>query len=95
MRTFHCFGCDDESVILIDVCQPLWRFTSAPPDGRLLIYRSEDIKNLSRLRQSSACGYVSSDPSHLLPDSVKSAMLEDQEEEGKSFSLDSANFDPS
>lgn len=61
--------------------EPLWRFTSAPPDGRLLIYRSEDIRNLSRLHQPSVCGYVTSDPNHLLPDSVKTAMLEEQEEE--------------
>lgn len=63
--------------------QPLWRFTSAPPDGRLLIYRSEDIRNLSRLHQPSVCGYVTSDPSHLLPDIVKTAVLEEQEEEGQ------------
>ncbi|XP_060947486.1 disintegrin and metalloproteinase domain-containing protein 17 [Limanda limanda] len=53
--------------------EPLWRFTSAPPDGRLLIYRSEDIRNLSRLQHPSVCGYVTSDPSHLRPDSVRTA----------------------
>ncbi|XP_029352025.1 disintegrin and metalloproteinase domain-containing protein 17 [Echeneis naucrates] len=58
--------------------EPLWRFTSAPPDDRLLIYRSEDIRNLSRLHRPSVCGYVTSDPSHLLPDSVKTAMLDDE-----------------
>uniref|UniRef100_A0A8P4KCI1 ADAM metallopeptidase domain 17b n=1 Tax=Dicentrarchus labrax TaxID=13489 RepID=A0A8P4KCI1_DICLA len=61
--------------------EPLWRFTSAPPDGRLLIYRSEDIRNLSRLQQPSVCGYVTSDPVHLFPDSVKTAILEEREEE--------------
>ncbi|KAI3364677.1 hypothetical protein L3Q82_011448 [Scortum barcoo] len=61
--------------------EPLWRFTSAPPDGRLLIYRSEDIRNLSRLHQPSVCGYVTSDPAHLLPDGVKTTVLEDREEE--------------
>ncbi|XP_068199125.1 disintegrin and metalloproteinase domain-containing protein 17 [Antennarius striatus] len=61
--------------------EPLWRFTSAPPDGRLLIYRSEDIRNLSRLQQPSVCGYVTSDPKHLLPDSVRAAMMEDEGEE--------------
>uniref|UniRef100_A0A3P8TST2 ADAM metallopeptidase domain 17 n=1 Tax=Amphiprion percula TaxID=161767 RepID=A0A3P8TST2_AMPPE len=55
--------------------EPLWRFTSAPPDGRLLIYRSEDIRNISQLQQPSVCGYVTSDPNHLLPDSVRAAML--------------------
>ncbi|XP_049914594.1 disintegrin and metalloproteinase domain-containing protein 17 isoform X1 [Epinephelus moara] len=64
--------------------EPLWRFTSAPPDGRLLIYRSEDIRNLSRLHQPSVCGYMTSDPAQLLPDGVKAAMLEDGEEEEES-----------
>uniref|UniRef100_A0A7N8WRY4 ADAM metallopeptidase domain 17b n=1 Tax=Mastacembelus armatus TaxID=205130 RepID=A0A7N8WRY4_9TELE len=54
--------------------EPLWRFTSDPPDGRLLIYRSGDIRNISRLHQPSVCGYVTSDPGDLLPDSVKTAM---------------------
>ncbi|XP_071323690.1 disintegrin and metalloproteinase domain-containing protein 17 [Trachinotus anak] len=65
--------------------EPLWRFTSAPPDGRLLIYRSDDIRNLSRLHQPSVCGYVTSDPSHLLPDSVKKAMFEDQGDDESVF----------
>uniref|UniRef100_A0A3P8V618 ADAM metallopeptidase domain 17 n=1 Tax=Cynoglossus semilaevis TaxID=244447 RepID=A0A3P8V618_CYNSE len=56
--------------------EPLWRFISAPPDGRLLIYRSEDIRNLTRLQQPSVCGYVSSDSSHLLPESVRTNMLD-------------------
>lgn len=63
--------------------EPLWRFTSAPSDGRLLIYRSEDIRNISRLQQPSVCGYVTSDPSDLLPDSVRAAVMEEKEEEGK------------
>uniref|UniRef100_A0A673AHS2 Disintegrin and metalloproteinase domain-containing protein 17-like n=1 Tax=Sphaeramia orbicularis TaxID=375764 RepID=A0A673AHS2_9TELE len=46
--------------------EPLWRFTAAPPDGRLLVYRSDDIRNLSRLHQPSVCGYVTSDPRLLL-----------------------------
>ncbi|XP_035006963.1 disintegrin and metalloproteinase domain-containing protein 17 isoform X2 [Hippoglossus stenolepis] len=65
--------------------EPLWRFTSAPPDGRLLIYRSEDIRNLSRLQHPSVCGYVTSDPSHLLPDSVKTAKLTEREENESVF----------
>ncbi|XP_071390909.1 disintegrin and metalloproteinase domain-containing protein 17 [Centroberyx affinis] len=65
--------------------EPLWRFTSAPPDGRLLVYRSEDIRNLSRLHQPSVCGYVTSDPKHLLPDTLRAAMLEEQEEEESVF----------
>uniref|UniRef100_UPI0037E7F26B disintegrin and metalloproteinase domain-containing protein 17 isoform X2 n=1 Tax=Semicossyphus pulcher TaxID=241346 RepID=UPI0037E7F26B len=62
--------------------EPLWRFTSAPPDGRLLIYRSEDIRNLSRLHQPSVCGYLTSDPDLLLPDGVKVSALENREEDG-------------
>ncbi|KAM7395873.1 hypothetical protein PAMA_007245 [Pampus argenteus] len=62
--------------------EPLWRFSPASPDGHLLIYRSEDIRNLSRLHQPSVCGYVTSNSSLLLPDSVRAAMLEDREEEG-------------
>ncbi|CAL1585754.1 unnamed protein product [Knipowitschia caucasica] len=37
--------------------EPLWRFT-APPDGRLLVYRSEDIKELRSQRHSPVCGYM-------------------------------------
>ncbi|XP_068609537.1 disintegrin and metalloproteinase domain-containing protein 17 [Brachionichthys hirsutus] len=64
--------------------EPLWRFTSAPPDGRLLIYRSEDIKNLGRLQRPSVCGYVTSDPSQLLPASVSTATMEERGEEDSS-----------
>ncbi|KAM6915491.1 disintegrin and metalloproteinase domain-containing protein 17 [Xenentodon cancila] len=64
--------------------EPLWRFTSAPPDGRLLIYRSEDIRNISRLQQPSVCGYVTSESNHLLPDSVRATMLDEEEEESPS-----------
>lgn len=51
----------------VPLSQPLWRFMSTPPDGRLLVYRSEDIRNLSRLQQPSICGYLNSDSAHLLP----------------------------
>lgn len=44
------------------IIEPLWRFSVAPPDGRLLVYRSDDIKNLSRIQQPSVCGYLYSDP---------------------------------
>ncbi|XP_061901166.1 disintegrin and metalloproteinase domain-containing protein 17 isoform X1 [Entelurus aequoreus] len=58
--------------------EPLWRFT-APSDGRLLIYRSDHIRNLSQLGRPSVCGYVNSDPRHLLPEGV--GAMEDEEEE--------------
>uniref|UniRef100_A0A8C2BL28 ADAM metallopeptidase domain 17a n=1 Tax=Cyprinus carpio TaxID=7962 RepID=A0A8C2BL28_CYPCA len=47
--------------------EPLWRFTESPPDGRLLVYRSEDIKNISRLSSPKVCGYVNADAQELLP----------------------------
>ncbi|KAJ8383267.1 hypothetical protein AAFF_G00222800 [Aldrovandia affinis] len=34
--------------------EPLWRFTESPPDDRLLAYRSEDIRNISRLASPKA-----------------------------------------
>ncbi|KAM3603551.1 uncharacterized protein V6R79_024608 [Siganus canaliculatus] len=67
--------------------EPLWRFTAAPPDGRLLVYRSDDIRNLSRLHQPSVCGYVTSDPSALLPDGVRAAVKERQQQEEEEESV--------
>uniref|UniRef100_A0AAZ3NUR6 ADAM metallopeptidase domain 17b n=1 Tax=Oncorhynchus tshawytscha TaxID=74940 RepID=A0AAZ3NUR6_ONCTS len=61
--------------------EPLWRFTSAPPDGRLLVYRPEHIRNISRLASPKVCGYVKADSNDLLPESMRSARLEDEEEE--------------
>ncbi|CAN9507993.1 unnamed protein product [Ophioblennius macclurei] len=58
--------------------EPLWRFSSAPPDNRLLVYRSEDIRNISRLRQPSVCGYLTSDPDLLLPAGVRAEFGGDQ-----------------
>uniref|UniRef100_A0A8C7JA09 ADAM metallopeptidase domain 17 n=1 Tax=Oncorhynchus kisutch TaxID=8019 RepID=A0A8C7JA09_ONCKI len=46
--------------------EPLWRFTSAPPDGRLLVYRPEHIRNISRLASPKVCGYVKADSNDLL-----------------------------
>uniref|UniRef100_I3J731 ADAM metallopeptidase domain 17a n=1 Tax=Oreochromis niloticus TaxID=8128 RepID=I3J731_ORENI len=43
--------------------EPLWRFTDSPTDGRLLVYRSEDIKNLSRIASPKVCGYVNAEKS--------------------------------
>lgn len=65
--------------------QPLWRFTENTHDSRLLVYRSEDIRNVSRLAATKVCGYVSADASEVLPESVRvsRALDEDhQEEEG-------------
>uniref|UniRef100_A0A8C1A898 ADAM metallopeptidase domain 17a n=1 Tax=Cyprinus carpio carpio TaxID=630221 RepID=A0A8C1A898_CYPCA len=59
--------------------EPLWRFTESPPDGRLLVYRSEDIKNISRLSSPKVCGYVNADAQELLP--VRAVGQTEQEEE--------------
>uniref|UniRef100_A0A3B4WSB3 ADAM metallopeptidase domain 17a n=1 Tax=Seriola lalandi dorsalis TaxID=1841481 RepID=A0A3B4WSB3_SERLL len=45
---------------------PLWRFTDSPADGRLLVYRSDDIKNLSRIVSPKVCGYVHAEDMDLL-----------------------------
>ncbi|XP_062981218.1 disintegrin and metalloproteinase domain-containing protein 17 [Elgaria multicarinata webbii] len=38
--------------------EPLWRFLNDTQDQRLLVYRSEDIKDFSRLQSPKVCGYV-------------------------------------
>ncbi|XP_017294723.1 disintegrin and metalloproteinase domain-containing protein 17 [Kryptolebias marmoratus] len=64
--------------------EPLWRFTTAPPDGRLLIYRSEDIRNISRLQRPAVCGYLAPESSHLLPSGARTAESEREDEESAS-----------
>ncbi|XP_026106641.1 disintegrin and metalloproteinase domain-containing protein 17-like [Carassius auratus] len=61
--------------------EPLWRFTESHPDGRLLVYRSEDIKNISRLFSSKVCGYVNADAQELLPEEARAVGQTEQEEE--------------
>uniref|UniRef100_A0A672SL72 Disintegrin and metalloproteinase domain-containing protein 17-like n=1 Tax=Sinocyclocheilus grahami TaxID=75366 RepID=A0A672SL72_SINGR len=51
--------------------EPLWRFTESPSDGRLLVYRSEDIKNISQLSSPKVCGYVNADAQELLPEEAR------------------------
>lgn len=46
--------------------EPLWRFTNSAADGSLLVYRSEDIKNLSRVASPKVCGYVHAEDNYLL-----------------------------
>ncbi|KAM9466471.1 disintegrin and metalloproteinase domain-containing protein 17a [Clarias gariepinus] len=53
--------------------EPLWRFTEKAPDSRLLVYRSEDIKNISRLASPKVCGYVNAEAQQLLPDVARIA----------------------
>lgn len=58
----------------------MWRFTESPSDGRLLVYRSEDIKNISRLSSPKVCGYVNADAQELLPEEARAAGQTEQEE---------------
>lgn len=63
--------------------QPLWRFTDSQIDSGLLVYRSEDIRNLSRLASPNVCGYIKEEPRDLLPESARKEwdrlQAEDQE----------------
>ncbi|KAL0967264.1 hypothetical protein UPYG_G00250040 [Umbra pygmaea] len=81
----HIDDNDFSAHILMDKAEyniePLWRFTTAPSDGRLLAYRSGDIRNISRLASSKVCGYVKAEANTLLPESVRSSRLEEGEEE--------------
>ncbi|XP_068436326.1 disintegrin and metalloproteinase domain-containing protein 17a isoform X2 [Clinocottus analis] len=67
----HIEGDEFSAHILTDEAEynvePLWRFTDSPPDGRLLVYRSDDIKNLTRIVSPKVCGYIHAEASDLLP----------------------------
>ncbi|KAJ4939565.1 hypothetical protein JOQ06_029010 [Pogonophryne albipinna] len=67
----HIEGDEFSAHILTDEVEynvePLWRFTDSPADGRLLVYRSDDIKNLSRIASPKVCGYVHAEANDLLP----------------------------
>ncbi|KAG7224228.1 hypothetical protein INR49_015117 [Caranx melampygus] len=52
------------------VVAPL-RFTDSSADGRLLVYRSDDIKNLSRIASPKVCGYVHAADVDLLPQTAR------------------------
>uniref|UniRef100_A0A8D2NH89 ADAM metallopeptidase domain 17 n=1 Tax=Zonotrichia albicollis TaxID=44394 RepID=A0A8D2NH89_ZONAL len=47
--------------------EPLWRFVDDVEDERLLVYRSEDIKDFSRLQSPKVCGYLKLSEDELLP----------------------------
>lgn len=59
--------------------QPLWRFTDSPTDGRLLVYRSEDIRNLSRIASPKVCGYINAEAKDLLPQAARRSWKEHDE----------------
>lgn len=61
--------------------EPLWRFTKSPPDKRLLVYRSEDIRNVSHLDAPKVCGYLTTEASQLLPQDLQTATLSAVEED--------------
>ncbi|NXN94270.1 ADA17 protein, partial [Rhinopomastus cyanomelas] len=51
--------------------EPLWRFIDNAQDERLLVYRSEDIKDFSRLQSPKVCGYVKMNEEELLPQGLE------------------------
>uniref|UniRef100_A0A674B617 ADAM metallopeptidase domain 17a n=1 Tax=Salmo trutta TaxID=8032 RepID=A0A674B617_SALTR len=81
----HIDGDEFSAHILTDETEynvePLWRFTEASPDGRLLVYRSEDIRNLSRLASSKVCGYVHAGAQDLLPEAARGGEAQEGERE--------------
>ncbi|KAH0518532.1 Disintegrin and metalloproteinase domain-containing protein 17 [Microtus ochrogaster] len=64
---------DDDVTIRINTdgaeynIEPLWRFVNDTKDKRMLVYKSEDIKDVSRLQSPKVCGYVKADSEELLP----------------------------
>ncbi|KAI3367693.1 hypothetical protein L3Q82_026530 [Scortum barcoo] len=71
----HIEGDEFSAHILTDEAEyniePLWRFTDSSTDGRLLVYRSEDIRNLSRIASPKVCGYVHAEADDLLPQDAR------------------------
>ncbi|XP_024285577.1 disintegrin and metalloproteinase domain-containing protein 17a isoform X1 [Oncorhynchus tshawytscha] len=71
----HIDGDEFSAHILTDETEynvePLWRFTETSPDGRLLVYRSEDIRNLSRMASPKVCGYIHAGAQDLLPEAAR------------------------
>ncbi|XP_008398209.1 disintegrin and metalloproteinase domain-containing protein 17a isoform X3 [Poecilia reticulata] len=71
----HIDGDEFSAHILTDEAEynvePLWRFTNSQVDGRLLVYRSQDIKNLSRIASPEVCGYIHAEADDILPLSAR------------------------
>lgn len=59
------------SICALPPLQPLWRFVDDVQDERLLVYRSEDIKDFSRLQSPKVCGYLKLDEEELLPEGLE------------------------
>ncbi|XP_043935109.1 disintegrin and metalloproteinase domain-containing protein 17 isoform X2 [Protopterus annectens] len=70
----HIDGEDITARIVTDEAEyniePLWRFTNSSYNGRMLAYRSEDIKAFTRLKSPEVCGYVKPSEIHLLPEGI-------------------------
>lgn len=50
--------------------EPLWRFVNDTKDKRMLVYKSEDIKDISRLQSPRVCGYLKADNEELVPEGL-------------------------
>ncbi|XP_041109503.1 disintegrin and metalloproteinase domain-containing protein 17 [Polyodon spathula] len=57
--------------------EPLWRYVNSTPDGRMLVYKSEDIRDIGRLHSPSVCGSVKTDG--LLPEWYREAEADGKE----------------
>uniref|UniRef100_A0A8B9LQX1 ADAM metallopeptidase domain 17a n=1 Tax=Astyanax mexicanus TaxID=7994 RepID=A0A8B9LQX1_ASTMX len=82
----HMDGDEFSAHILTDEAEynvePLWRVTETEPDGRMLVYRSEDIRNISRLASPKVCGYASPLAEDLLPAAGAAAGTQQDTEPG-------------
>ncbi|XP_044519564.1 disintegrin and metalloproteinase domain-containing protein 17 [Gracilinanus agilis] len=55
--------------------EPLWRFINNTQDKRMLVYKSEDIKNVSRFQSPKVCGYLKIEKEELLPKGLEDREL--------------------
>ncbi|XP_060090041.1 disintegrin and metalloproteinase domain-containing protein 17 [Heteronotia binoei] len=54
--------------------EPLWRFLNSSKDKRLLVYKSEDIKDVSRLQSPKVCGYIKLEDEDLMGTGTKGSV---------------------
>ncbi|XP_067840352.1 disintegrin and metalloproteinase domain-containing protein 17 isoform X2 [Heptranchias perlo] len=62
--------------------EPLWRFIDSAPVEKLLAYKSEDVREIGRLKSSNVCGYIKLNDSELLPEEI--------DEEEDDFDIDAS-----
>nr|XP_033792600.1 disintegrin and metalloproteinase domain-containing protein 17 isoform X1 [Geotrypetes seraphini] len=65
--------------------EPLWRFVDNARDKRILVYRSEDIKNHGHLRSSKVCGYIKSEDENFQNENAESVISEHLHREKRSL----------